>query len=78
MNKLIEENKIIFPKNGKGTPMYKRHISEIKSNRKPISSVIGNFYNANSTKYLRNLLNGQYFDYPKNIELVKLIPPIKF
>ena len=35
--------------------------------------MLGSFLNANSTKYLRNLLEGQFFDYPKNIELLKIL-----
>lgn len=73
MNKLIEEEKIIFPKSGKGTPMYKRHKSEVLSEFQPISSSIGNFLNANSTKFLREILDGQIFDYPKSIDMLKLL-----
>jgi adenine-specific DNA-methyltransferase len=73
MQKNIDENKIIFPKDGKGTPMYKRHRSEVKSDKKPISSMLGEFLNATSTKALREILDGQFFDYPKSVELVKIL-----
>lgn len=73
MQKNIDENKIIFPKDGKGAPMYKRHRSEVKSDKKPISSMLGEFLNATSTKALREILDGQFFDYPKSVELLKIL-----
>jgi adenine-specific DNA-methyltransferase len=73
MQRNIDENKIIFPKNGNGTPMYKRHRSEVRSDKKPISSILGEFLNATSTKALREILDGQFFDYPKSVELLKIL-----
>ena len=73
MQRNIDENKIIFPKNSNGSPMYKRHKSEVKSDTKPISTMLGEYLNATSTKSLRELLKGQYFDYPKSVELLKTI-----
>ncbi len=73
MEKNIREEKIIFPKTSSGAPMYKRHKSEVKSDTKPVGTLLGEFLNATSTKSLRELLNGQYFDYPKNINLIKIL-----
>ncbi|CAA6808445.1 MAG: Type III restriction-modification system methylation subunit (EC [uncultured Sulfurovum sp.] len=73
MQKNIDDNKIIFPKNINGSPMYKRHRSEVKSTLKPMSTLLGDFLNATATKELRTLLDGQYFDYPKSVELLKII-----
>ncbi len=73
MQKNIDENKIIFPKNKNGTPMYKRHREEVKSDTKPISTLLGDFLNASSTKALRELLDGQFFDYPKSVDLIKIL-----
>lgn len=83
MNRLIAEDKILFPPSGKGTPMYKRHVSELRSNKKPLSSWVSpsnsddtesssmkfplNFV---ATKELRDLLEGQYFDYPKSVQML--------
>ena len=73
MQKNIDEGKIIFPKSSTGSPMYKRHKSEVKSDTKPIGTLLGEFLNATSTKALRELLEGQYFDYPKNVNLIKIL-----
>ena len=40
MARLIAEGKVLFPKSGKGTPQYKRHRSEVRSERKPVSTWI--------------------------------------
>jgi len=40
MKRLIEEGKVIFPKGGKGKPMYKRHLAELRSLYQPISTWI--------------------------------------
>jgi len=40
MERLITEDKVIFPADGKGTPQYKRHLSEIRSDKKPVSTWI--------------------------------------
>ncbi len=71
MEDFIIQGKILFPKSGTGTPMYKRHLSEVRSDYQPISSMLGNYYNANSTKALRRILGEQIFDYPKSLDLLK-------
>ena len=93
MKRVIAEGKVLFPKDGKGTPMYKRHLSELRSERKPLSSWVkpiaenGNGNGADdeslnlkfpinsvATKELRDILGGQFFDYPKSSKmLVELI-----
>lgn len=73
MQRNIDEDKIIFPKSENGTPMYKRHRNEVRSTSKPVSSSLGDFYNANATKFLREVLEGQFFDYPKSIELLEVL-----
>jgi adenine-specific DNA-methyltransferase len=73
MERLILEDKVIFPKLPNGTPMYKRHRAEVRSDTKPISTLIGDYLNANSTKELRDLLGGQYFDYSKSVRMLQYI-----
>lgn len=73
MNRNINENKIIFPKDGKGTPMYKRHKEEVRSDTKPYSSIIDTHINSVATKEVREVLSSQVFNYPKSINLIKQI-----
>jgi len=70
MARNIAQGKVIFPKPG-GTPMYKRHLSELRSDRKPFSSILDTTINTVATKDLRDLMGGQVFDYPKGVELLK-------
>jgi adenine-specific DNA-methyltransferase len=71
MQRNIDENKVIFPKDGIGTPMYKRHLAELRSDRKPYSSLLTTVINTVATKETRETLGGQYFDYPKSVDLLK-------
>lgn len=71
MLEFIKTGKVIFPQDGKGLPAYKRHKAEVRSDRKPYSSIIDTKLNSAATKELRELLQAQIFDYPKTIDLLK-------
>ena len=71
MEVLIQENKVIFPTNGNGQPCYKRHRAEVRSNTKPFGSMIDTRLNSVATKELREIFQGQIFDYPKTTDLLK-------
>ncbi|HHV24448.1 MAG TPA: site-specific DNA-methyltransferase [Methanosarcina sp.] len=71
MERVISEGKVLFPKNGNGTPMYKRHLSEVRSQEKPFSSIIDTVINTIATKETREILGGQYFDFPKSVDLIR-------
>lgn len=85
MKMLIEENKILFPKSGRGTPQYKRHLCELRHLSKPISSWIisrspkkdisniSASINSIATKELRSIFGEQVFNYPKPVDLVKAL-----
>ncbi len=82
MERVIAENKVIFPKNGKSTPQYKRHLSELRFLKKPVSSWItpsnskdeniglSSSINSIATKELRTIFGTQIFDYPKPVDLI--------
>ena len=72
MKRLISEDKIIFPKNENGSPMYKRHKEEVRSRFKPISTILGDYLNATATKDLHDIFGKQLFDYSKNKNLLKV------
>ena len=83
MQRMIDEGKVIFPKMGKGSPQYKRHLSELRNLRKPVSSWIypsntkdsfvgiSTSINSIATKELRDIFGEQLFDYPKPIDLLE-------
>jgi adenine-specific DNA-methyltransferase len=73
MERYISEEKILFPKKANGTPMYKRHKSEVRSQFKPISSLLGDFLNTEATKNLKEIFGKQVFDYSKDFNLIKFL-----
>ncbi len=89
MNRLIKEGKVIFPKEGKGTPTYKRHLSEVRSNKKPLSTwviprngkeeiddeILSLQFPLNmvATKQLTELMGSLVFNNPKSVDMIKQI-----
>ena len=73
MQRAITNGKVIFPTHGEGIPKYKRHLSEVRSDRKPFSSWMATEMNYIATRKLREILQGQRFDYPKSVDLVKQV-----
>ena len=71
MQQAIDDGKVIFPKDGKGTPMYKRHKSEVRSDKKPFSSLLETKINTVSTKEVQALMDGNIFSHPKSVDLIK-------
>ena len=54
-----------------GTPKYKRHLSEVRSSKKPLGSLINTEMNFVATRKLRDIFQDQVFDYPKSVNLIK-------
>ncbi len=83
MQRMIEQEKVIFPENSNSVPKYKRHLSELRNLSKPVSSWIypsntkDNFtgistsINSIATKTLRSIFGKQLFDYPKPVDLLE-------
>lgn len=72
MNRLIAENRIIWPVDPSGRPRKKSFLNELSDNLPGFSSVIniGVFTNT-ATKEIKALLNGYWFDFPKPTEIIK-------
>ena len=75
MNKLIEEDRILFPSDINKRPMMKRFMSELKSDKNPFSSIMSDTVGLNSegTKIIRDTLGSNVFDYSKPLSLLKTI-----
>ncbi|MEI8247602.1 MAG: site-specific DNA-methyltransferase [Lentisphaerota bacterium] len=77
MDKLIREGRVIFPKSGKGKPMLKRFLNELKTDVNPISTLISNIdtekvgLNSEGTKQIQDILGATSFVYPKPISLIR-------
>ena len=78
MKQKLEENRVVFPKNGKGKPMMKRFLSELKSEINPLSTWISKEaysigLNSEGTKAIQDIFIEKVFDYPKPISLIELL-----
>ena len=72
MNRLIEENRIIWPESPSGKKKKKTFLSEISDVQPGFSSVIGdNIFTRDGTKQLDDIFVKRPFDYPKPTELIK-------
>ncbi len=72
MNKLIAEERVIFPDNISRRPMLKRFKNELKSNVNPLSTWLTEVgLNTESTKELQDLFGQSPFNYSKPSSLLK-------
>ena len=70
--KLLEDDRIVFGTSGKAGPQRKRFLSEsIERGRVPKTLWTDVSTTTNATIELRNLLEGNYFDNPKPVDLIK-------
>ena len=71
MERIVAANKVLFPSDGNGRPQYKRHLSEVRSDKKPFGSLINTEINSIVTRKLRHIFRGQVFDHPKGVDLLE-------
>lgn len=71
MNKLIEDNRILWPDDPSGRPRKKSFLSEISVVLPGYSSLVGtDIYTRTATAELEETLGGRYFSFPKPVELI--------
>ena len=72
MSRLIKEDKIIWPSSPDGRPRRKKFLSELTNDLAGFSSIIGDgIYTRNGSLEIRQLFNGQVFDFPKPSQLIQ-------
>lgn len=73
MEKMINEKRIIFPKDPSKRPMQKRFKNELKSDKNPFSSLatLDVALNTEATRHLQDLFSGVVFEYSKPVSLIK-------
>lgn len=70
----FESGKIVFPKEKGKNFLLKKYASELKSENKPIGSIISGFLTSNGTKELNDIFpEGRPFKYPKPTDLIKIL-----
>jgi adenine-specific DNA-methyltransferase len=72
MNRLISENKIIFPENIRLQPKLKRFRNELKRDTNPVSTwMVDVGLNAEGSREIQEILGSQIFQYPKPRSLIE-------
>ena len=72
MNKLIEENRILWPDSPNGRPRKKTFLSEISEVLPGFSSIIGEqVFTRDGTSEVESIFNQRPFGFPKPVELIK-------
>jgi len=73
MDRLIVENRILWPSNPGGRPRRKKFLSELTDEYTGFSSIVGkDIYTRHGTVELDNIFNDKYFDFPKPSALIKI------
>ena len=74
MQKLIKENKILWPASSDGRPRRKKFFSELNQKYTGFSTVIGKgIYTKDGTEDLENLFEDKVFDFPKPVNLLSIL-----
>ena len=75
MDKLIKENRVLFPDDISKRPMLKRFASELRDSNDPFSSWMSEVgLNTEGTRLIANLFEGKgFFNYTKPLSLLKLL-----
>ena len=75
MQQKIDEKRIVFPKKLDGRPREKKFLSELGSRFTNISSVFreDTGYTLNGTREVREIINGNYFPFPKPVSLLSIL-----
>ena len=68
--KLIEENRIIWPKNPTSKPRVKRYLNELESTFTGFSSILSTVTYSSGTRELRSIMGKESFKFPKPVGLV--------
>lgn len=71
MNKLIKDNRILWPDSKDGRPRRKVFLSEVSNELPNYTSIIGEkIYTRNGTKEIDKLFGQKFFDFPKPSKLI--------
>ncbi len=74
MNRLIAEDRIIFPDNPSGRPRRKVFLSELTDAKTGYSSIVGaDIYTRNGTSDIDSIFDERVFQYPKPVDLLSEI-----
>ncbi len=70
--KLLQEKRILWPKNPHSKPRFKRYLNELLNSFTGFSSMINTDYTSKGTKELRELMNNETLKFPKPSTFIKI------
>ena len=73
MQKLIEEERILWPSKPTGRPRQKKFLSDIGQQDTSFSSMLDVGFTTEGTKVLQELFDGKVFSYPKPVSLIQTL-----
>lgn len=73
MQRLIEENRILWPAKPTGRPRQKKFLSDIGQQDTSFSSMLQVGFTTEGTKILQELFGGKVFSYPKPVSLIQTL-----
>ena len=73
MKSMINEGRVLFPKNKDGRPREKKFRSELVSQFTSFPTVIDRVFTSHGTAAIRNTFGAQIFDFPKPPELLEML-----
>lgn len=74
LNKMIEENRILWPSSPTGRPREKKFLNELQSQFTGFSSILDNDdvgYTTDGTRSINTVLGNRAFSFPKSVKLLK-------
>ncbi len=74
IEKMIQEERILFPKTATGRPREKKFLKDLKSTVTGFSTWLNSGevgFTTNGTREVSKIMNGKFFDFPKSILLMK-------
>jgi len=73
MDKLMKERRLLWPKNNKSKPRFKRYLNELGSHFTGFSSILSADFTLKGTRELRDLMEMETLKFPKPASLMKTI-----
>ncbi|MCR5797033.1 MAG: site-specific DNA-methyltransferase, partial [Eubacterium sp.] len=76
LEKMLSENRILFPKSPTGRPREKKFLKDLQKQNTGFSSVLVNEevgYTTEGTRAVRSIFEGPAFDFPKSVKLVETL-----
>ena len=73
LQKLINENRILWPKNPTSKPRFKRYLNELQNKYTGFSSVLDTVFTTQGTRELRTLMKMETLKFPKPVVMNKIL-----